>query len=137
MNEMGKFMNSQDIIKQIYIKNNEINKLQNEVINLKSQINYTNDLSNDEKTKIFMNYFKGRTDIYPSFYLNKNNEKRYQPKCKNIWNKNICYKTQGKSCSECPNFEKEELSICVIKNHLFSNKPIDLKVAYSEYSHQS
>ena len=126
MNEMGIIMNSQDIIKQIYLKNNEINKLQNEVNSLKSQINYTNDLSNDEKAKIFMNYFKGRTDIYPSFYLNENNEKRYQPKCKNIWDRKICYKTQGKSCNECPYFKKEELSISVIKNHLFSNKPIGI-----------
>ena len=73
-----------------------------------------------------MNYFKGRNDIYSTFYINKDNKKCYRPKCKNLWNRDICYKIKERKCSECPYFEKAELSISVIKNHLFSDKPIGI-----------
>ena len=119
-------MNNREVIKQINLKNNEIKKIQNEINNLKSKLNYSECLSNDEKTKIFMNYFKGRNDIYSTFYINKDNKKCYRPKCKNLWNRDICYKIKERKCSECPYFEKAELSISVIKNHLFSDKPIGI-----------
>ena len=119
-------MNNREIIKQINLKNNEINKLKNEINNLESKLNYSEYLSNDEKTEIFMNYFKGRTDSYPTPYINKDNKKSYKPKCKNLWNKEFCSITEGTKCSECPHFEKAELTISVIKNHLFSNKPIGI-----------
>lgn len=64
-------MNNSEILKLIKVKELEIKKLQLEVDKLKKQFNEitTNSsediLGREDSVKIFMDYFKGRNDVYP------------------------------------------------------------------------
>lgn len=88
-------MNNSEILNLIKAKELEIRKLQLEVEKLKKQLNEitTNsamDTSNrEDSVKIFMNYFKGRNDVYPYLSIDKNNPniKYYIPACANEWKK--------------------------------------------------
>ena len=57
--------------------------------------------SREDSVKIFMNYFKGRNDVYPYLSIDKNNPniKYYIPACANEWKNGVCNKTMGKKCS--------------------------------------
>ena len=47
----------------------------------------TENISNEEKIKIFMEIFKGRTDLYAKRWTSKKTEKSgYSPVCKNEFN---------------------------------------------------
>lgn len=130
-NDWGVKMNRQEIINLINIKESQIKKLQNDINILKVKLNENTNqipLTNNEKIKIFINYFKGRSDIYPYLSIDKkdSSKKYYIPKCKNEWNRSICYKTKGKKCKNCPYWVDEELTFNVIGNHLFNNKTIGI-----------
>lgn len=125
-------MNKEEISKLIHIKEEEIKKIQKEIIELKKKYNDLNivnsNLSIDEKVKIFMNYFRGRCDVYPYLSIDSSNpnKKYYIPKCKNEWVRSICYKTMHQKCKDCPNRINAELTSEVIKRHLFSDNPIGI-----------
>ena len=84
-------MNNNEIRNLINKKELEIKKLQVEVEELKRMLNQsTSDdtelsLSRNEKIKVFMNYFRGRDDVYPYLSIDKNNPKikYYIPACVN------------------------------------------------------
>ncbi|MGN1370652.1 MAG: hypothetical protein ACI4XM_00015, partial [Candidatus Coprovivens sp.] len=63
-------MNNSEILKLIKVKELEIKKLQLEIDELKKQFNEittnsSEDISSrEDSVKIFMNYFKGRNDVY-------------------------------------------------------------------------
>ena len=88
-------MNNSEILNLIKVKELEIKKLQLEVDKLKKQFsgiatNLSEDISSREASvKIFMNYFKGRNDVYPYLSIDKNNpnNKYYIPACENEWKK--------------------------------------------------
>ena len=98
-------MNSSEILNIIKFKEQEIKKLQLEVDNLKKQYNQIITNSSEEKSsredsvKVFMNYFKGRNDVYPYLSIDKNNSniKYYIPACANEWKNGVCNKTMGKN----------------------------------------
>lgn len=100
-------MNKEEISKLIHIKEEEIKKIQKEIIELKKKYNDLNivnsNLSIDEKVKIFMNYFRGRCDVYPYLSIDSSNpnKKYYIPKCKNEWVRSICYKTMHQKWLSC------------------------------------
>lgn len=86
-------MNNSEILNLIKVKELEIKKLQLEVDKLKKQFNEittnsSEDISSREDSiKIFMDYFKGRNDVYPYLSIDKNNPniKYYIPACANEW----------------------------------------------------
>lgn len=125
-------MSSEEILILIRKKELEITKLQGEVNNLKAKYNELNSnkdqYSKEEKIKIFTNYFKGRNDVYPYLSIDKQDQskKYYLPKCKNEWDRSICYKTMHKKCKDCPYWIDDEISDLVIENHLFNDKTIGM-----------
>ena len=78
----------------------------------------TKAISNEEKVKIFMNIFKGRTDIYAKRWISKKNGNAgYSPVCKNEFNIYKCDKKRTK-CNKCPYRELEPLTEDAILKHL-------------------
>lgn len=127
-------MNDNEILNLINIKELEIKKLQLEVDSLKKQLkelrtNVTEDtFSREDKVRIFMNYFKGRDDVYPYLSLDKNNPsiKYYIPACINEWKAGVCNKTMGKKCKSCQYRENKPLSKDTIYKHMYENNPIGI-----------
>lgn len=120
-------MNNSEILKLIKVKELEIKKLQLEIDELKKQFNEitTNSsediLSREDSVKIFMNYFKGRNDVYPYLSIDKNNPniKYYIPSCANEWKNGVCNKTMGKNVKlvnigKTNQYQKKQfISICM------------------------
>ena len=127
-------MNNSEILKLIKVKELEIKKLQLEIDELKKQFNEitTNSsediLSREDSVKIFMNYFKGRNDVYPYLSIDKNNPniKYYIPACANEWKNGVCNKTMGKKCKNCQYRENKPISKETIYKHMYGNYPIGI-----------
>ena len=127
-------MNNSEILKLIKVKELEIKKLQLEIDELKKQFNEitTNSsediLSREDSVKIFMNYFKGRNDVYPYLSIDKNNPdiKYYIPACANEWKNGVCNKTMGKKCKNCQYRENKPMSKETIYKHMYENYPIGI-----------
>lgn len=127
-------MNNSEILKLIKVKELEIKKLQLEIDELKKQFNEitTNSsediLSREDSVKIFMNYFKGRNDVYPYLSIDKNNPniKYYIPACTNEWKNGVCNKTMGKKCKTCQYRENKPISKETIYKHMYENYPIGI-----------
>ena len=127
-------MNNSEILKLIKVKELEIKKLQLEIDELKKQFNEitTNSsediLSREDSVKIFMNYFKGRNDVYPYLSIDKNNPniKYYIPACANEWKNGVCNKTMGKKCKNCQYRENKPISKETIYKHMYENYPIGI-----------
>jgi len=72
----------------------------------------------EEKIKLFRNLFRGREDVYPVLWENRQNGKiGYSPACANEWKDNICYKPKIK-CSNCENKAYNPVTDNVIFDHL-------------------
>ncbi len=79
---------------------------------------FSNNSTPEEKISLFMNLFKGRTDIYAKrWYSIKTKKSGYQPVCGNEWDKTLCDKKKYK-CSVCPNRKLIPLEKTAIENHL-------------------
>lgn len=75
-------------------------------------------ISSEEKVKIFMEIFKGRTDLYAKRWTsNKTGKSGYSPVCKNEFSVYKCDKPRIK-CNECPYRELLPLTEDVILKHL-------------------
>ena len=124
-------MNVEEIKRQIDSKKALIKKLEKEIQELEKNLYGEKDnenlknLSLDEKVSIFMDYFKGRDDVYPYLSINKDN-KYYQPACKNEWLQGVCNKTMGKKCKNCKYRENIPLTKDIIYKHLCNNKTIGI-----------
>ena len=56
-----------------------------------------------EKIALFLELFRGRTDVYPTRWANtKKGTTGYSPACANEWVRDVCEKPRVK-CGECPN----------------------------------
>lgn len=127
-------MNKSEILKLIKAKELEIKKLELEIDKLKKQFNEittnsSEDISSrEDSVKIFMNYFKGRNDVYPYLSIDKNNPniKYYIPACANEWKNGICNKTMGKKCKTCQYRENKPISKETIYKHMYGNYPIGI-----------
>ena len=127
-------MNNSEILKLIKVKELEIKKLQLEIDELKKQFNeITTNTSEDissreDSVKIFMNYFKGRNDVYPYLSIDKNNPniKYYIPACANEWKNGVCNKTMGKKCKNCQYRENKPISKDTIYKHMYGNYTIGI-----------
>lgn len=131
-------MNKEEIVKLIEIKElqlKEITKqLTKEIDNLKCELQKTTkedtktSLTPAEKIDLYMEYFRGRDDVYPYLSIDKYNssKKYYIPSCSNEWKKGVCNKTIGKSCKSCQYRENKPLTREIIKNHIYNNKTIGI-----------
>ena len=82
------------------------------------QVDSQKNISNEEKVKIFMEVFKGRTDLYAKRWTsNKTGKSGYSPVCKNEFNTYKCDKSRVK-CNECTNREFMPLTEDIIRKHL-------------------
>ena len=82
------------------------------------QVDSQKNISNEEKVKIFMEVFKGRTDLYAKRWTsNKTGKSGYSPVCKNEFNTYKCDKSRVK-CNECTNRELMPLTEDIIRKHL-------------------
>ena len=118
---MLKNMNRQELIKLIEKLEKENKKLKEKIYGKqpeKIQIESNKAISNEEKIKIFMNVFKGRTDVFAKRYVSKKTGKAgYTPVCKNEFNKYKCDKPKVK-CSECAFRELVPLTEDIVLKHL-------------------
>ena len=114
-------MNRQELIELIEKLEKENKELKEKIYGKqpeKIQIESNKAISNEEKIKIFMNVFKGRTDVFAKRYISKKNGKAgYTPVCKNEFNKFKCDKPKVK-CGECPFRELVPLTEDIVLKHL-------------------
>ena len=84
----------------------------------REKLEETKVISNEEKVKIFMEIFKGRTDLYAKRWTsNKTGKSGYSPVCKNEFALTKCDKPRVK-CSDCPFRELLPVTEEVILKHL-------------------
>ena len=118
---MLKNMNRQELIKLIEKLEKENEELKEKIYGKqpeKNQIESNKAIPNEEKIKIFMNVFKGRTDVFAKRYVSKKTGKAgYTPVCKNEFNKYKCDKPKVK-CSECAFRELVPLTEDIVLKHL-------------------
>lgn len=106
------------IIEKLEKENKELKEKIYGKIEVKDLPKESKDISNEEKVKIFMEVFKGRTDLYAKRWTsNKTGKSGYSPVCKNDFNVYKCDKPKVK-CSECPFRELVPLTEDVILKHL-------------------
>ena len=90
-----------------------------------SELNVTNDSTQEQKIALFQSLFRGREDVYPRRFESKRTGKSgFQPVCRNEWIRPICQKPKIK-CGECENRDLIPLSDDVIRNHLIGIDPTD------------
>jgi len=84
----------------------------------KIETTHKNNLTTQEKIKIFRNLFRGRTDVYPIRWESRTSGKSgYSPACANEWLAGVCEKPRIK-CGECSNRDLVPLTDSVIYDHL-------------------
>ena len=114
-------MNRQELIELIEKLEKENKELKEKIYGKqpeKIQIESNKAISNEEKIKIFMNVFRGRTDVFAKRYVSKKTGKAgYTPVCKNEFNKYKCDKPKVK-CSECSFRELVPLTEDIVLKHL-------------------
>ena len=90
--------------------------------NSENQIPSVNQFSSaEDKIKLFLALFAGRTDVYAKRWVSKRTGKSgYSPTCKNEWDDKLCQKGRIK-CSDCPNRVYNELTSKEIYKHLSKN----------------
>ena len=108
---------------------------------LESQILSVNQFSSaEDKIKLFLSLFAGRTDVYAKRWVSKITGKSgYSPTCKNEWDGKLCQKGRIK-CSDCTNRVYSELTTEEIYKHLSKNatendvcKSLQLLIRYTPY----
>lgn len=75
-------------------------------------------MTSKQKVALFMDLFRGRTDVYPKLWINnKKNTKGYSPACSNEWIHGLCKKPKIK-CRECTNQAFMPVTKKTIYDHL-------------------
>ena len=106
------------IIEKLEKENKELKEKIYGKIEVKDLPKESKDISNEEKVKIFMEVFKGRTDLYAKRWVsNKTGKSGYSPVCKNEFSVYKCDKPRMK-CSKCPYRELLPLTDDIILKHL-------------------
>ena len=82
------------------------------------RIPVTKDSSPGAKIELFRSLFRGREDVYPRRFENRNTGRSgYAPACANEWVRGICEKPRIK-CADCPNRRFFQVTDEVIGWHL-------------------
>ena len=81
-------------------------------------VTISEEISSEEKVKLFKELFRGRTDVYAKYWLSiKTGKSGYSPVCKNEWVPKVCQRSTVR-CSECPNREFIPFDESAIRKHL-------------------
>ena len=119
--ELLENLEKRELIKIIERLKKENNDLREKYYGKVEHEEVKNDLkvtTSEEKVKIFMEIFKGRTDLYAKRWTsNKTGKSGYSPVCKNEFSTYKCDKPRVK-CSECPFRELLPLTEDVVLKHL-------------------
>jgi superfamily II DNA or RNA helicase len=75
------------------------------------------DISPEDKVTLFRSLFRGREDVYPIRWENRQGRSGYSPACANEWNRPLCGKPKVR-CAECENRELIPVTDEVIQGHL-------------------
>ena len=114
-------LDKKELLKKIQKLEKENNELKEKLygkIEEKEAQTESKAISSEEKVKIFMEVFKGRTDLYAKRWTsNKTGKSGYSPVCKNEFSTYKCDKPRVK-CSECPYRELLPLTEDVVLKHL-------------------
>lgn len=106
------------IIQKLEKENNELKEKLYVKIEEKEVETEAKAISSEEKVKIFMEVFKGRTDLYAKRWTsNKTGKSGYSPVCKNEFSTYKCDKPRVK-CNECLFRELTPLTEDIILRHL-------------------
>lgn len=82
-------------------------------------------LSTDQKVRLFMSLFRGRTDVFANRWKNAQGRSGYSVACDNEWVQNICHKPKVK-CMDCANQRFRPINEQVIYQHLAGKRIIGL-----------
>lgn len=120
MNEINETIDKLE--KRLKDLENEKSSILNEISSLRSKLiehkQNTNEFSSKEKINIFMNLFRGRTDVFPKRWDNiKTNKSGYSPACSNEWIRGVCNKPKIK-CGDCNNQLFIPLTANIVHKHL-------------------
>ncbi len=77
----------------------------------------------DEKIRLFRKLFRGRENVYPVRWENRNGKTGYSPACGNEWHKVLCGKPKVK-CGQCKNSQFLPVTDQVIHDHLSGKQTI-------------
>ncbi|MEI8348867.1 MAG: DEAD/DEAH box helicase family protein [Candidatus Omnitrophota bacterium] len=81
-------------------------------------VTISEEISSEEKAKLFKELFRGRTDVYAKRWLSRKTGKSgYSPVCKNEWVPKICQRATVRR-SVCPNRELLPFDDSAISKHL-------------------
>lgn len=108
-----------ELIQMVKILEKENKELKEKLYGrVEQEKNNQENISSEEKVKIFMEIFKCRTDLYAKRWTsNKTGKSGYSPVCKNEFSTYKCDKPRVK-CSECPYRELLPLTEDVVLKHL-------------------
>ncbi|MDP2922610.1 MAG: hypothetical protein Q8O30_02670 [Candidatus Omnitrophota bacterium] len=85
---------------------------------IEHSVTISEEISSEEKVKLFKELFRGRTDVYAKRWISRKTGKSgYSPVCKNEWVPKICQRATTR-CSECPNREFLSFDESAISKHL-------------------
>ena len=108
----------------------QINSLHNElkqITSIQSELplpSVNNSSPPEVKITLFRSLFRGREDVYPKHWENRNKgTSGYVPACKNEWLRGICNKPKIK-CNECSNREYLPVTDEIIHKHLATTATI-------------
>ena len=74
--------------------------------------------SPEDKVRLFLSLFRGRTDVFPKRWENaKTGKSGYSPSCANEWVRRLCGRPKVK-CGECPDQAFVPMSGEVVRGHL-------------------
>lgn len=100
------------------LKSQCLQKLQGQESSSRQKTEQPKQAQSDDQAALFLNYFRGREDVYAKRWVNNKTGKRgYSPVCKHEWDRVLCRKPAIK-CSECPNQGFRPLDELAIKQHL-------------------
>lgn len=108
-----------ELIQMVKILEKENKELKEKLYGrVEQEKNNQENISSEEKVKIFIEIFKCRTDLYAKRWTsNKTGKSGYSPVCKNEFSTYKCDKPRVK-CSECPYRELLPLTEDVVLKHL-------------------
>ena len=125
-------MNYDDILDLINKKEEEVQILKKEILDLKKQLDSLDidgkiNFTQEDKVKIVMDYFRGRDDVFAFRLINKNNgSSYYMPACLNAWKENICNLKLKRKCNTCQYKVNQPITKDVVVNHMYRNKTIGI-----------
>ena len=93
----------------------------------------TNESGVDKKIRLFRSLFRGRDDVYPLRWKNRQGRAGYSPACGNEWHKTLCGKPKVK-CGACKNSQFLPVTDQVIHDHLIGKHTIGVYPILSDGS---